>query len=118
MGSSGSGKFGNYRVGNGEGASRNGSNANGNGDHGEIECPRVLNNISLEDVAVSEYYQKHNSLPEKNSAVELRNNVYQGRLVVETLDAREVIGNLPTQYNYLTETSQLKNSIRTLKIQY
>lgn len=95
MGSSGSGKFGTYHIGNGE------SGIAGTSEKSEIECPKIIENIRLEDVATSEYYVKHNNLPAIHTKVQIRNKIYLGRLVVETIDTHELIGNLPTQYNYL-----------------
>jgi hypothetical protein len=107
MGSTGSGSFGNYRVGNngdsevvckGEGSGTTGGTGKGTG---EIECPKKITNISLEDVATSEYYMQHRALPVAGEAIHLRNKVHNGRLVVEKKDTKEILGNLPTQYNYL-----------------
>lgn len=104
MGSTGSGSFGNYRIGrNGGGTSGSGSgSAGGMGGTGEIECPKLIENIRLEDVAVSEYYVNNNStLPATGTKVQIRDKVHFGRLVIETEDTKQVVGNLPTQYNYL-----------------
>ena len=102
MGSAGSGKFGTYRIGNDEFTNGIGSGlSSGDGSLGEIECPKIVKNIRLEDVAVSEYYQKHNMLPSVGTAVELRTTIYNGRLVVETSSTNEILGNIPTQYNTL-----------------
>jgi len=99
MGSTGSGSFGNYRIG------RNGGETSGKGGIGgmeEIECPTLIENIRLEDVATSEFYVNNNStLPAPGTKVQVRDKVYLGRLVVETEDTKQVLGNLPTQYNYL-----------------
>ncbi len=83
MGSAGSGKFGTYRVGNGQatgGKGPEGGTAGGGlgGGIGEIECPSVIENIRLEDVAVSDYYVNHQSLPSSRNLVELNNTVYKG----------------------------------------
>jgi hypothetical protein len=105
MGSSGSGKFGTYRIGgnSGTGGSGTGTGTGGIGGvgTGEIECPKILENISLEDVATSEFYVNHRSLPAAGDAVSLRNKIHNGRLVVEKSDTKEILGNLPTQYNNL-----------------
>lgn len=107
MGSSGSGSFGNYRGGNissdiaGQVGSGSGAGSGVGFGGGEIDLPDKIENIKLEDVATSEYYQKHGNLPSKSVAVYLRDTVYQGRLVVETADTHEILGNLPTEYNYL-----------------
>ena len=97
MGSSGSGAFGTYNIGN----NLDGSIGGNSGKKVEVECPKEIENIRLEDVATSEYYLKRNLLPTVNSKVQLRNEVHYGRLVIETFDTNEVIGNIPTRYNYL-----------------
>lgn len=104
MGSSGAGRFGNYHI---------SSNSNQNGEmgvsgiggigegHGEIICPDSIELIKLEDVPFSEYYKKYNDVPAKGEKVKLRNTLNNGRLVVELVSTNEIIGNLPTEYNYL-----------------
>ena len=107
MGSAGSGVFGNYRVDNGKNSERtsNGiedaSEIGHSGGTGEIECPRTLQKVQLEDIATSEYYVHHKSLPVVGEGVRIRNKIHNGRIVVEKVDTQEVLGNLPTQYNYL-----------------
>lgn len=106
MGSAGSGKFGTYRTGNGKGASGSGTGVGGGaGGSGsgtdEIECPAIIENIRLEDVATSDYYVHHNLLPSSGDSVYLNNTIYKGRLVVKATSTDEILGNLPTQYNYL-----------------
>jgi len=96
MGSSGSGRFGTYRIGGEAGA-----NGGGISGTGEVGCPEVIENIRLEDVATSEFYTNNHMLPAVQSQVTLRDQVFLGRLVVETSDTHEVIGNIPTNYNYL-----------------
>ena len=96
MGSTGSGRFGNYHIGE-----VSGNNGIGGSSAGEITCPETIENIRLEDVATSEFFTKHGTLPVSHSNVELRNSLFCGRLVVETTDTHEIIGNLPTKYNYL-----------------
>lgn len=96
MGSSGSGKFGNYRIGE-----SNNIGGNGSGGPGEIECPTLIENIKLEDIASSDYYKNNGTLPSAGTDVQLREVVHLGRVVVETVDSHVIIGNLPTQYNYL-----------------
>lgn len=101
MGSSGTGRFGNYPGGNGGSISANGQNGISGGGVGEIECPMVIEHIRLEDVAVSEYYVNNNALPDQNDGVALSNRIFNGRLVVTSALSNEIIGNLPTRYNYL-----------------
>ena len=107
MGSSGSGKFGTYRVGKGQtggsGTGSAGGSAGGGvaGGSGEVECPSVIENIRLEDVATSDYYISNQSVPSTGVPVELNDTVYKGRLVMKTTSSGETCGNLPTQYNHL-----------------
>lgn len=104
MGSAGLGKFGTYRVGNGQTTGEAGTGSGGGGlggGTGEIECPSVIENIRLEDVAISDYYVNHQSLPSRRDPVELNSTVYKGRLVVKATSTGEVLGNMPTQYNHL-----------------
>lgn len=105
MGSSGSGKFGTYHIGgnSGIGGSGTGTGVGGIGGlgAGEVECPKILENIPLEDVATSEFYVNQRSLPAAGDAVSLRSKIHNGRLVVEKSDTEEILGNLPTQYNNL-----------------
>jgi len=100
MGSSGSGKFGTYRIGNDNNTNES-EGGSGSASIREVECPKIIENIPLEDVGVSEYYQKNKALPISKTEVRLRITLYRGRLVVETVSTGEVIGNLPTQYNAL-----------------
>ncbi len=93
MGSSGSGNFGTYHT---------GTHNEGEGN-GEIKCPQIIEMINLEDVATSEFYTKHHAFPSISTPVMLRNEIVYGRLVVETEDNNEILGNLPTEYNYLID---------------
>ena len=80
MGSSGNGMFGTYRGGGAGSIVRGGNN-------GGDECPLAIENILLEDVAISEYFQNHKDVPST------------GPVVLSS--TQEVIGNLPVSYNYL-----------------
>lgn len=102
MGSSGSGRFGNYRIsGELDKNEKNKINEGIDSIGGEVECPEIIENIRLEDVATSEYFVKYGNLPTVQSIIKIRDSIYQGRLVAEVVDTNEIIGNLPTQYNYL-----------------
>ncbi len=94
MGSTGNGMFGTYR-GSGAGSIPN------SGNNGGDECPLVIENILLEDVAISEYYQNHKAVPSNGEAVELSMKLINKRLAVVLSSTQEVIGNLPVSYNYL-----------------
>ena len=100
MGSSGSGKLGTYRIGGEFGDIEVGVNGGSLGTN-EVECPRLIENVRLEDVATSTYYTNNISLPALQTKIQIRASIYMGRLVVETIATQEVIGNIPTQYNYL-----------------
>jgi len=93
MGSAGSGSFGTYHTGT----------HSGGGGNSEIKCPQVIEMIDLEDVATSEFYTKHEALPSISTPVKLRSEIVSGRLVVETEDNNEILGNIPTEYNYLLD---------------
>ena len=99
MGSTGSGSFGNYRF--GKDGFGNGTGGGTGGDAGEFRCPAKVENIRLEDVATSQYYLKHISLPQRGTDVILDGKLNMGRLVVRVVSTGEILGNLPTQYNYL-----------------
>jgi len=112
VGSSGSGRFGNYGSGGSGGGSGGGgsgiggsgvggSGVGGSSANGEIVCPSKIENIRLEDVAVSEYYIKNKALPLANTAVYLSDKIHNGRLVVKEISSDIILGNLPTQYNFL-----------------
>jgi hypothetical protein len=101
MGSTGSGSFGNYDIGGNKPGLKN---SNGGGEGKESNCPEIIENIILEDVGLSEYYTKRSSVPPKSTPVEIR-RVVNGRIVAQ-LTTGEVIGNIPTQYNFLLNCIQ------------
>ena len=94
MGSSGNGMFGTYRGGGAGSIVRGGNN-------GGDECPLAIENILLEDVAISEYFQNHKDVPSTGQAVELSMQLVNKRLAVVLSSTQEVIGNLPVSYNNL-----------------
>lgn len=94
MGSSGNGMFGTYRGG-GAGSIANGGNNGGEG------CPLEIENIRLEDVAISEYFLNHSDVPSVGEPVELAMQLVNKRLAVVLTSTQEVIGNIPVSYNYL-----------------
>ena len=93
MGSSGSGRFGDYNIRSSLGGTSN--------EKTEIECPLIVETIKVEDVATSQYYLDNQDVPLTCSRVELKSTIVNGRLVIEHLDSRKIVGNLPTQFNYL-----------------
>lgn len=101
MGSSGSGRFGDYPSG-GNGTQGKPKGGNGGKVSEEINCPKTIDLIKLEDVATSDYYQINNrTVPPANTIVHLKKGLHKGRLVIEEPQTHIVIGNLPTKYNYL-----------------
>ena len=52
---------------------------------------------SLEDVATSDYFKKHGTVPPKGTPVIITST----SRIVAVDDKGDVIGNLPTEYNYL-----------------
>ena len=52
---------------------------------------------SLEDVATSDYFKKHGTVPSKGTPVIITST----SRIVAVDDKGDVIGNLPTEYNYL-----------------
>ncbi|MDF2842036.1 MAG: hypothetical protein K0R00_462 [Herbinix sp.] len=95
MGSSGSGRFGNYSS---EGA---GSFLGGGNAKGEISCPLELLLLKLEDIATSEYYLKYHNVPSISITIEVKSEMVNRRLVVIESESELVIGNIPVEYNYL-----------------
>ncbi|MHB8963958.1 MAG: hypothetical protein ACYC5K_12490 [Saccharofermentanales bacterium] len=97
MGSSGYGNFGNY----GKGSNGGGNTTIGSGGINGLEQPEKLDNINLEDVATSDYYSNHVSVPDKGAVVVVPAQLINGRIVVILKSTSEVIGNIPTEFNYL-----------------
>lgn len=98
MGSSGSGRMGDYRKGNIKGTS---GTRYGGASGGESSCPKIIENINLEDIATSEFFRNSKNVPTVSANVHVRDEVISGRLVVELKETNEIIGNLPTKYNVL-----------------
>lgn len=89
MGSSGSGRFTDY-PGSGKGAA-DGGGGEATGDR----CARALS-CQLEDVEHCSYFAKHGKPPPAGTKLEL---AHAKRVVAKVGD--EVVGNLPTRFNYL-----------------
>ena len=95
MGSSGSGRIGDY-----PGTSRGGGGQGGSseGDNGQSEdrCRKAFS-VRLEDIEHSDYFGTNGVPPPAGEMLQIRQ---RKRLVAETL-AGQSVGNLPTSYNYL-----------------
>ena len=93
MGSAGSGMFGTYKD--------NGAGALPSVKSGNQECPLEIKYIPLEDVAISDYYVKHSSVPNVGEQIEVMSIPHKKRMVVALQNTQEILGNLPVTYNYL-----------------
>ena len=97
MGSSGTGRFGDYYGGGNAGSISGNTNTGVDGD----SWPRELLQIKLEDIEHLEYYLNNSSVPESGHLVQIRDSLYNGRVVVQSAVTLEIIGNIPTRYNYI-----------------
>lgn len=105
MGSSGSGNFSDYsskppKKQPSKKKSGNGGRGGGGGASGKDQCNQPIAGVGLDEVGRSEYYQAHNAVPAAGSSVSVRAKLFHGRLAVEN-DHHQVIGLLPTRYNFL-----------------
>jgi hypothetical protein len=110
MGSSGSGRLTDYskkagskksgtkrsrsKKGGGGGAS------GGGGSSGENACDKAIGDISLEEIARCAYYKKYSDVPRLGTQVIVRPALVEHRIGVENSKG-ELLGYLPTEYNYL-----------------
>lgn len=106
MGSSGTDRFSDYSGSHGgDRPGGRGSGAGGagpaGGQSGLNRCERAIGDTPLEEVARSEYHERHKGVPPTGTAVGVRKKLFGGRVAVETLDGREVVGLLGTEYLYL-----------------
>jgi hypothetical protein len=95
MGSSGSGRIGDY-PGTSQGGGSPSQGAGGGGRPPEDRCARAFS-TALEDIEHSEHYRAHGVPPPKSEVLEIR---LAKRLVAVTAGGQSV-GNLPTALNYL-----------------
>ncbi len=105
MGSSGTGNFTDYPPSGGgrtSGKGGGGGSAGGGGKSGDKDkCERDIDNLPLEDVANCEYFKQHKTVPPLKTKVKVRKKLVGGRIAVETASNGEVVGYVPTAYNYL-----------------
>lgn len=85
MGSSGTGKFGNYTGAKNE----------------ENKCVEDFYDINLEEVAISDFYTSLKTLPDVGSKVYLFEKLHNKRLAIKDSKKDLIIGYLPIEYNYL-----------------
>lgn len=96
MGSSGSGKFGTYHE-----QLTNNREEGANVGNNDMDCPQRIENIILEDVAISEFFLNNGSLPIVGTKIQLINQPYKNRMAVADISSHNIIGNLPTDLNLL-----------------
>jgi len=90
MGSSGSGHFSDYSGYSSDSKKQGGTS-------GEDDCAKAYS-ITLEEVNRCEYYKNHSELPPNGTTVKI---ILSKRLAAVSIDSGEVIGYLPTSYNFL-----------------
>jgi hypothetical protein len=95
MGSSGSGRLTDY-PGSSKSNDKNGGGGAGGGKPQADRCARAIS-TALEDVEHSTYFKIHKTIPPAGT----RLHVAQEKRIVAVTDEGEIVGNLPTQYNYL-----------------
>lgn len=109
MGSCGVGNFGDYDLRNIGNKSSEAAEVGGGGQVTDFNC--TLNDviIRLEDVATSEFFNTHGILPKIGTAINVKNSLEGGRLVVVN-EQSENLGNLPTRYQYLYKCISMGSS--------
>tara|TARA_R110002167_G_scaffold128624_8_gene311070 strand:- start:3982 stop:4413 length:432 start_codon:yes stop_codon:yes gene_type:complete len=109
MGSSGSGSFTDYPGSQGgRPSSRSGDKSSGSGGSGGAggagsgdQCENQIASVRLEEVANCEYYENHQSTPSVGTKVRVRKKLANHRVAVETSVNGEIVGYMPTIFNYL-----------------
>jgi hypothetical protein len=96
MGSSHTGRFGDYPPSKGK---KDGPEQPGGGS-GDDPCQRDLSNVTLDEVGRSAYFSAHTNVPAVGTTVVLRSTRVGPRLSIDTTDGQS-IGFLPTEFNYL-----------------
>jgi hypothetical protein len=102
MGSSGTNKFTDF-PGTSRGSAKTpkgGGGASGGSPGDTAQCERPLSNVALEEVAVCDYFVTNHGLPATGTPVSVRKALVGHRIAVETTGG-EVVGYLPTDFNYL-----------------
>jgi hypothetical protein len=114
MGTTGTGKFSDYPGGSkkkGKGGSDIGGGGGSQDDPekgDQNKCGKAIGGISLEDVARGDFYKRNKKVPPTGTEVLLREHLEKGRLVIEAKGG-EIIGSLPTRYNYLRQCMEQGN---------
>ncbi len=103
MGSTGTGRFSDYSGSSGgsEKSTNSSSNSKRPGDASN-RCEENLK-VSLEEVSICTYYSDHGDVPPVNTDIDVISKLVGGRIGVKTSTDSELIGYLPTEYNYLRQ---------------
>ena len=67
----------------------------------ENDCELPLTDVRLEDVARCEYYSRHRTVPQIGGEIQIRRELFNGRIAVELASGNQIIGLLPTSFNYV-----------------
>lgn len=102
MGSTGTGRFHDYRPERirRKKARREGSSEGGGDAEVEDRCAEPVE-ARLENVERCTYFRNHGDVPPPGTDVELSKRTNSGRLAVVVATSREIVGHLPTRLNYL-----------------
>ncbi len=105
MGSTGSGRFTDYSGSGSSGSGTSGAKGKGSsstgGASGEDRCSLPLTGVRLQEVERMEYYEAHENVPREGTQVVIRSELFSGRIAVQTRSGREILGVLPTRFNYI-----------------
>lgn len=84
-----------------------GGDGGGGGEKGKPtdvdKCAGPIEDLPLEEVALSPYYKAHKAVPPEKTKVRVREKLVDKRIAVETESGQVVIGYVPTAYNYLRQ---------------
>jgi hypothetical protein len=106
MGSVGTDRFSDYPGSSGgrpDTGKKGGGGGGGGGEGGGDQCELAIADLALEEVATSEYFTSHSRVPRVGTQVRLRKKLVGSRIAVEISKSGEVLGLVPTEYNYLRQ---------------
>jgi hypothetical protein len=104
MGSTGTGRFTDYPGTPRGSAKSKDQGGTGGGEANETnQCERKLENVTLEEVARCAFYKPAEDLPSVGTSVVVCTSLVGGRIGVQTAEGGQVVGLLPTEYNYLLQ---------------
>lgn len=101
MGSTNTGRFTDYPTSKQRAAAGGGSGQTPSGGGEGDPCGNVVAELLLDEVERCQYYAAHQDVPSVGSDVVLLEQLEGGRLAVALGGTGEVLGYLPTRFNYL-----------------